>query len=34
MEAFGTLEQARSAGEAELRRVPGVGPVIAKRLVG
>lgn len=33
VEAFGSIEQARIAGEAELRRVPGVGPTIAKRIL-
>lgn len=32
-EKFGSLEGARVAGEAELRRVPGVGPVLAKRIL-
>lgn len=33
-EAFGSLEGARVAGEAELRRIPGVGPTLAKRILG
>lgn len=32
-EKFGSLEGARVAGEAELRRIPGVGPVLAKRIL-
>ncbi|CAM9784540.1 unnamed protein product, partial [Ectocarpus fasciculatus] len=30
---FGSLEGARVAGEAELRRIPGIGPVLAKRIL-
>ncbi|CAB1118969.1 unnamed protein product [Ectocarpus sp. CCAP 1310/34] len=30
---FGSLEGARIAGEAELRRIPGIGPVLAKRIM-
>ncbi|CBJ49263.1 excinuclease ABC subunit C [Ectocarpus siliculosus] len=30
---FGSLEGARIAGEAELRRIPGIGPVLAKRIL-
>eukprot|EP00752_Nemacystus_decipiens_P008885 g7930.t1 len=30
---FGSLEGARVAGEAELRRIPGVGPVLARRIL-
>ncbi|CAM9574423.1 unnamed protein product [Scytosiphon promiscuus] len=31
--SFGSLADARTAGEAELRRIPGVGPVLAKRIL-
>lgn len=30
---FGSVGQAKVAGEAELRRIPGVGPIIAKRIL-
>lgn len=33
VEKFDSVEGARVAGEAELRRIPGIGPVLAKRIL-